>query len=163
MAISRQPANHQSVKVNLLFSPTFHPYTTASFSARRESIGSSCSSAGLCSSGVISSKHQQDHLVLQNITSKKYSGKSWITGITQIIWHHVYSHWEARNADLHGIDATMQEHAQYDQAQRETEEIYSKCSLVQPCDRDVFYSNTTEHFPKQSTACGLKQWLNTWC
>ena len=34
---------------------------------------------------------QQDHLVLQNITSKKYSGTSWITGITQIIWYHVYS------------------------------------------------------------------------
>ena len=66
---------------------------------------------------------QQDHLVLQNITSKKYSGTSWSSGITQIIWHHVYSNWEARNADLHGIDATMREQAQYAQAQRETEEI----------------------------------------
>ena len=66
---------------------------------------------------------QQNHLVLQNITSKKYSGTSWITGVTQIIWHHVYSNWEARNSDLHSIDATMREQAQYAQAQRETEEI----------------------------------------
>ena len=105
---------------------------------------------------------QQDHLVLQNITSKKYSGTLWITGITQIIWHHVYSNWEARNVDLHGIYATMREQAQYAQAQRETEEIYSQQSLVKPCDREVFYSNTNEHFQKESTARGLKQWLNTW-
>ena len=68
---------------------------------------------------------QQDYLVLQSITSKKYSGTSWITGVTQIIWNHVYSNWEARNADLHGIDATMREQVPYTQAQRETEEIYS--------------------------------------
>ena len=105
---------------------------------------------------------QQDYLVLQSITSKKYSGTSWITGVTQIIWNHVYSNWEARNADLHGIDATMCKQAQYAQAQWETEEIYSQRFLVQPCDRDIFYSNTNEHFQKESTARGLKQWLNTW-
>ena len=105
---------------------------------------------------------QQDYLVLQSITSKKYSGTSWITGVTQIIWNHVYSNWEARNADLHGIDATIRERAQYTQAQWETEEIYSQRSLVQPCDRNVFYSNTNEHFQKESTAHWLKQWLNTW-
>ena len=105
---------------------------------------------------------QQDYLVLQCITSKKYSGTSWITGVTQIIWNHVYSNWEAQNADLHGIDATMHEQAQYAQAQWETEEIYSQCSLVQPLDQDVFYSNSNEHFQKESMARGLKQWLNTW-
>ena len=72
-----------------------------------------------------SSDLQQDHIVLQNITSKKYSSTSWTTGVTQIIWHHVYSNWEARNTDLHGINATMREQAQYAQAQRETEDIYS--------------------------------------
>ena len=56
----------------------------------------------------------------------------------------------------------MREQAQYAQAQRETEEIYSQRSLVQPRDQDVFYSNTHEHFQKESTARGLKQWLNTW-
>ena len=105
---------------------------------------------------------QRDYLVLQSITSKKYSGTSWITGVTQIIWTHVYSNWEARNADLHGIDATMHEQAQYAQAQWEMEEIYSQRSLVQPCNCNVFYSNTNEHFQKESTAQGLKQWLNTW-
>ena len=75
----------------------------------------------------------------------KYSGTLWITGVTQIIWNHVYVNWEARNADCHRIDATMREQAQYTQAQWETEEIYSQCSLVQPCDCDVFYSNTNEH------------------
>ena len=95
------------------------------------------------------------------MTSKKYSGTSSITGVTQIIWNHVYSNWEARNADLHGIDATMREQAQYTQAQWETEEIYSQRSLVQPRERDVFYCNTNEHFQKESTARGLKQWLNT--
>ena len=105
---------------------------------------------------------QQDYLVLQSITSKKYSGTLWITGATQIIWNHVYSNWETRNADLHGIDATMRKQAQYAQAQRESEEIYSQRSLVLPRDRDVFYSNTNEHFQKESTARGLKEWLNTW-
>ena len=105
---------------------------------------------------------QQDYLVLQNITSNKYSGTPWVAGVTQIIWHHVYSNWEARNADLHGIDANMIEQAQYAQAQREPEEIYSQQSLVKPCDQEVFYSNTHEHFHKESTAQGLKQWLNTW-
>ena len=105
---------------------------------------------------------QQDYLILQSITSKKYSGTLWITGVTQIIWNHVYSNWEARNSDLHGIDATMYKQAQYTQAQWETEEIYSQCSLVQPQDGDVFYSNTNEHFQKESTAHRLKQWLNTW-
>ena len=89
----------------------------------------------------------------------KYSGTSWITEVTQIIWNHVYSNWEARNADLHGIDATMCEQAQYTQAQRETDEIYSQ---RQPRDWDVFYSNTNEHFQKESMARRLKQWLNTW-
>ena len=56
----------------------------------------------------------------------------------------------------------MREQAQYAQAQWETEEIYSQCSLVQPRDWDVFYSNTNEHFQKESMARGLKQWLNTW-
>ena len=56
----------------------------------------------------------------------------------------------------------MREQAQYAQAQWETEEIYSQCSLVQPRDWHVFYSNTNEHFQKESTACRLKQWLNTW-
>ena len=96
------------------------------------------------------------------MTSKKYSGTLWITGVTQIIWNHVYSNWEARNADLHRIDATICEQAQYAQAQQETEEIYSQRSLVQPRDRDVFYSNTNKHFRKESTDCRLKQWLNTW-
>ena len=104
---------------------------------------------------------QQDFLVLQSITSKKYSGSSWITGVTQNIWNHVYFNWEARNADLHGIDATMYEQAQYAQAQWETEEIYSQHSLVQPCNCNVFYSNTNEHIQKGSTARRLKQWLNT--
>ena len=103
-----------------------------------------------------------DYLVLQSITSKEYSSTSWSTGVTQIIWNHIYSNWEARNADLHRIDATIREQAQYAQAQRETKDIYSQCSLVQPCNCDVFYSNTNEHFQKEYTACGLKQWLNTW-
>ena len=75
---------------------------------------------------------QQNYLVLQRIISKKYSGTSWITGVIQIIWKHVYQNWDARNADLHGVDAAMRESAKYAQAQRETEEIYSQCSLVQP-------------------------------
>ena len=98
------------------------------------------------------SNHQQDYLVLQSITSTKHSGTSWITGVTQILWMHVNSNWETRNADLHGIDETMRKQAQYPQAQREMEEIYSQCSLVQPCGCDVFYSNTNEHFQKESTA-----------
>ena len=105
---------------------------------------------------------QQDYLVLQSIVSKKYSGTSWITGVIQIIWKHVYYNWEAKNADLHGVDAATCKSAQYAQAQQETEEIYSQCSLVQPRDRDVFNSNTNEHFQKEPTAHGLKQWLNTW-
>ena len=56
----------------------------------------------------------------------------------------------------------MHEQARYTQAQRETEEIYSQRSLVQPRDWDVFYSNTNEHFQKESMARGLRQWLNTW-
>ena len=105
---------------------------------------------------------QQDYIVLQTIVSKKHSGTSWITGLIQIIWNHVYHNWEARNADLHGVDAATRESAQYVQAQRETEEIYSQCSLVQPRDRDVFYSNTNEHFQEEPTDHGLRQWLNTW-
>ena len=69
---------------------------------------------------------QQDYLVLQSIISKKYSGASWITGVIQIIWNHVYHNWEARNTHLHGVDVAMQESTQYVQAQRETEEIYSQ-------------------------------------
>ena len=56
----------------------------------------------------------------------------------------------------------MREQAQYAQTQRETEEIYLQRSLVQPRDWDVFYSNTNEHFQKESMAHGLKQWLNSW-
>ena len=56
----------------------------------------------------------------------------------------------------------MREQAQYAQAQWEMEEIYSQCSRVQPCNRNVFYSNTNEHFQEESRARGLKQWLNTW-
>ena len=56
----------------------------------------------------------------------------------------------------------MREQAQYAQAQEETEEIYSQHSLVQSCDYNVFYSNTNDHFQNESTAHGLKQWLNTW-
>ena len=56
----------------------------------------------------------------------------------------------------------MRKQAQYAQAQWETEEIYSQCSMVQPRDRDVFYSNANKHFQKESTALRLKQWLNTW-
>ena len=92
----------------------------------------------------------------------KYSGTSWITGVIQIIWNHVHHNCEARNADLHGVDMATRESAQYVQAQRETEEIYSQCSLVQPRDRDVFYSNTNEHFQKEPMARGLRQWLSTW-
>ena len=105
---------------------------------------------------------QQDYLVFQRIISKKYSGTSWITGVIQIIWKHVYQTWDAKNADLHGVDAATRESAKYAQAQRETEEIYSQCSLVQPQDRDVFYSNANEHFQKEPRAHGLRQWLNTW-
>ena len=64
---------------------------------------------------------QQDYIVFQTMTSKKYSGTLWITGVTQIIWNHVYSNWETRNADLHRIDATICEQAQYAQEQQETE------------------------------------------
>ena len=47
--------------------------------------------------------------------------------------------WDTRNAYLHGVDVAMQESAKYAQAQRETEEIYLQCSLVQPRDWDVFW------------------------
>ena len=61
---------------------------------------------------------QQDYLVLQRIVSRKHSGTSWITGVIQIIWKHVYQNWDARNADFHGVDAATQESAKYAQAQR---------------------------------------------
>ena len=57
---------------------------------------------------------------------------------------------------IYGVDAATQESAKYSQAQRETEEIYSQRSLVQPRDWDVFYSNTNEHFQKEPTAHGLR-------
>ena len=47
---------------------------------------------------------QQDYLVPQSIISKKYLGTSWITGVIQIIWNHVYHNCEDRNEDLHGVD-----------------------------------------------------------
>ena len=71
---------------------------------------------------------QQHYLVLQSIVSKKYLGTSWITGVIQIIWNHVYYNWEARNADLHGIDVATRKSAQYAQAQRETE--ISTCNAL---------------------------------
>ena len=97
---------------------------------------------------------QQDYLVLQSIVSEKYSGTSRITGVILIIWNHVYHNWEARNVDLHGGITATRESAQYVQAQKETEEIHSQHSLVQPRDRDVFYSNTNEHFQKEPTGKG---------
>ena len=58
----------------------------------------------------------QDYLVLQRIISKKYSGTSWITGVIQTIWKHVYQKWGTRNAYLHGVDAATRESAKYAQA-----------------------------------------------
>ena len=50
------PVYQSGSTMNQPSSPTFHPYTTASFSTRHESGGSNCLSADSSSNGVVSRK-----------------------------------------------------------------------------------------------------------
>jgi hypothetical protein len=90
------------------------------------------------------------------------TGQQWVTGAVTIIWNHVLNNWDTRNKEKHGVDADTREKAQLAQAKQETEELYKRKNEVLPSDRDKFYSSLTEHFDKEPSSTGLRQWLATW-
>jgi hypothetical protein len=87
-------------------------------------------------------KHLQDEYLarIQHRTSKG-TGSTWITGIIAIIWKHVRSNWDTRNAAQHGEDSITREALLYERAIQETTEIYSEKNRVLPKDRWIFYSS----------------------
>ena len=103
---------------------------------------------------------QDDYLREIGNQERKYSGRSWVTGVTTIIWDQVYNNWEERNNDRHGSDRVTQEgSAQYD---RKTEELYALQDQVLARDRPLFYSNMDKHCAREPTARGKRQWLENW-
>jgi hypothetical protein len=105
---------------------------------------------------------QDDHLAKIRNGDRKLTGRIWVTGVITLIWDHLYVNWEERNAALHGHDANTREAAMFAQAQRETENLYGIREQVLSRDKDLFYTTIDTHYEKETTARGLRQWLNTW-
>jgi hypothetical protein len=102
---------------------------------------------------------------LQTLQARQFSsalGHTWVAGIITIIWKHLYLNWEERNTTKHGKDSTEHELSLLHQAQRRTEQLYNLRHQVLPRDRIKFYSTITEHFEREPTSIGLRQWLSTW-
>jgi hypothetical protein len=108
------------------------------------------------------SELQEDFLSTQPTRSKYHSGLTWVSGVNQIIWKHVYQTWENRNAAQHGVDAASREIALAEMARRETAALYDVRDTVLPRDHDLFYSSLEEHHIHEPTSRGLNQWLTTW-
>ena len=49
-----------------------------------------------------------------------------------------------------------------EEAHREITHLYGLRQQMLPCDREHLYENTEEHFEKDPTARGLRQWIKTW-
>jgi hypothetical protein len=101
---------------------------------------------------------------LSTISNRKahHSGKTWVSGVNQIIWKHVYDTWEIRNATKHGIDAGSRESALVEMARKETAALYDVRDQVLPRDYELFYHSLDEHHLQEPTSRGLNQWLRTW-
>jgi hypothetical protein len=91
-----------------------------------------------------------------------HSGKTWVSGVNQIIWKHVYDTWEIRNAAQHGIDAGSRETALTEMAIKQTAALYEVRDQVLPRDYDLFYASLEDHHLQEPTSRGLNQWLSTW-
>jgi hypothetical protein len=100
---------------------------------------------------------QEDSLRTISNRKTKQSGTVWLQGIITIIWQHVSKEWETRNKARHGHDAATQEMARFEQAKRETIEIYATRNEILP-----EYNSLEEHFAAEPTSRGLRQWLDTW-
>ncbi len=105
---------------------------------------------------------QDDFLCTYRNKKKQHTGLTWVTGVTQIIWRHVYQQWEKRNKAQHGEDRTQREQILIDRAKRATAALYEVRHNVLPRDRDCFYSTLEEHYEYERTSTGLNQWLRTW-
>jgi hypothetical protein len=108
------------------------------------------------------SELQEDFLATLPTRSKYHSGMTWVSGVHQIIWKHVYKTWENRNAAQHGVDAASREIALAEMAMRETAALYDVRDQVLPRDYELFYSSLDEHHLQEPTSRGLNQWLTTW-
>ena len=98
---------------------------------------------------------QEDFLSTLPTRSKYHSGMTWVSGVNQIIWKHVYKAWENRNAAQHDIDAASREIALAKMAIRETAALYEVRHTVLPRDYDLFYSSIEEHHRQEPTSRGL--------
>ena len=105
---------------------------------------------------------QDDHLRKNKEYKQHQNGRAWVVKTIEIIWGHVYTTWEIRNAALHGVVESAQELARIETAKRETEAVYEIREDVLPRDHDVFYATLEEHYEQEPTSRGLRQWLLTW-
>jgi hypothetical protein len=105
---------------------------------------------------------QEDFLTSLPKRSKYHSGKTWVSGITQIIWKHVYEAWLLRNDAQHGVDTATREIALATMARKQTAALYEIRADVLPRDHSLFYSNIEEHHEREPTSRGINQWLTTW-
>ena len=105
---------------------------------------------------------QEEHYETTDHRPTRLNGSSWTSGLIQRVWHHLHLAWLQRNSDAHGITPTQHEEALVVQARLETLSLYDHRHLVLPRDDSLFYSSPEEHFHREPTSRGLRQWLHTW-
>ena len=85
-----------------------------------------------------------------------------MTGLISIIWNNVHDCWLTRNGAKHGTDAASKEIARQEEAKREITHLYGLRQQMLPSDRELLYNSPEEHFVRDPTSRGMRQWINTW-
>ena len=93
---------------------------------------------------------------------KGINGKTWVNGITVILYKFAQDVWQERNDDRHGRDKTAHKQLLVEQASLQTEEFYKLRNAVLPRHRQLFYESYEQHKEVEETSKGLLQWISTW-
>ena len=88
---------------------------------------------------------------------KGINGKTWVNGITNIIYNFAQDVWHECNEDRHGRDETDRERLLVEMTLIQTEEFYKLVNAVLPQHRQIFYKTYKKNKEVEETSRGLKQ------
>ena len=92
---------------------------------------------------------------------KGINGKTWVNGITVILYKFAQDVWYERNEDRHGRDKTEREKLLVERALLQTEEFYKLKNEVLPRHCQLFYETYEKHKEVEETSKGLQQGIST--
>ena len=102
---------------------------------------------------------QQSHIDHDpEISSKTFSGHTWLKKVLHLLWSHLYLAWKERNADLHGIDTADKEAKAKAKLRPAIVAMYELGATLDYLDKRLFDVTLTARLAKPSS--DQRAWLS---